>query len=112
HVVARNQSKQRVGGLSMNAIERGGSVNVPESHDIGLGLQSGDCGFEQLVEDADSTGFHDEVGVAGAVQGTMNSVVRGGVDNDFSPGRIFDIAVLLALIGVGLVERDVVAARM
>src|SRR6185437_8527907 len=37
---------------------------------------------------------------------------RGGIDHDLCPGGVFHIAVLLALIGIGFEERDVVPASM
>ena len=65
----------------------------------------------RLVEDADAAGFNDEVAAARAFDGAAHAVLaRAGINDDARVIWISDVAVLLAVVGVGFVKRDPVPA--
>ena len=96
----------------MHAVERGGRVDVPERHEVGRIAQVEHGGFEHCIEHADAAGFHDQVEIARRFDGRLSGLCGRGVDDHFGPRRILDVAMLLAAVGVGLVERDAMAASV
>ncbi len=68
--------------------------------------------LQLAVEHADAAGFHDDVRGSRGTQRTRQSIGSVLVDDHLRPGWIGDIAVQLASVRVGLVERDVIAESM
>ncbi len=70
-------------------------------------MERGDLGLEQLVEDADAAGLDDHVGAPGLLDEPPGlRGVGAGIDDDAGPRQVLDVAVLLAIVGVRLVEGD------
>jgi hypothetical protein len=91
-------------------LQRRARIDVPEdAHRVRAGLF--DDPFEQLpVEDSDAVRLDDDVRALASASTSAKRLGRGGIDDGLSPIRGIDVAVLLAIEGVGLIESDVVAA--
>jgi hypothetical protein len=109
----RNELAERIVWIFFNAIEGGGGIDVPESDAGVCVLQFEDGGFEFGIENADATGFDDEVGALGGADDVVDVAIGGGViDDDFGPIGIFDVAMFLAVVGVGFVKGDAMSPTM
>jgi hypothetical protein len=112
HVVAGDEGAERIGRVVARAVERGGRVDVPEHHLVVRALVREHARLEELVEDAHAARLDDHVRAPGLLERAQGGALVGaGVDDHPGPGRIGDVAVLLPIERVGLVEGDAVAAR-
>ena len=97
-------------GLGAQLGEGRRRVHVPEDAD-GVRPRSRDDAFEQLVvEDADAERLHDDIGLRGLGDDGAHRLLGRRIDLHLRPVRRVDVAMLLPVEGVRLVERDPVAA--
>src|ERR1700750_2525375 len=90
-------------------LERSGCVDVPVDPHCSRGY-AGNGVLQFLIEDADAAGLDQHVGRARRrLERAAPAVWRRGVDDPPGPIRFVDVAMGLALEGVGLEEGDVVA---
>src|SRR5436190_23717834 len=106
-VVPGDQSGERIVTVALDPIEGGWGINVPENGHGARAADVQDGSFEQLIENTDATRFDDQVSTTSVVE---RGVHTGGaltrVHHHTAPFGRIDIAVLLAAVSVGLVQRD------
>jgi hypothetical protein len=111
-IVARHQRGERIGRFRRDAFERSGRVHVPERHAARRAAQLEHAPLQVRVAHADAARLDHQVGGARGRETPVEVRVAVGVPHHHArPGRIGDVAVGLALEGVGLVEHHLVAAR-
>ena len=93
-------------------VQGGGGVHVPE-HGGGVGRGVVQHALQQeVVEHPHPAGLDHHVGLARLRQHLAGGALGGGIDHRAGVGGRVDVAVLLPVVGVGLVEGDVPAAPM
>ena len=109
HVEPRQRPGDGVRGIAAHLVERRGGVDVPEQlQRVGAGVVE-DTVDQFSVEHTDARRLHDDVGMRRLGEDGTQPVGGGGVDDRAGIGGRIDVAVLLPVEGVGLVEGDVVA---
>ncbi len=108
-VEARDElaERDRPASASTRASVAGASTS---QNDARRPVQRRDGRLELGVEDADAARLDDEVGAGAPRTSSARAPRRRLPHDDLGPRRVVDVAVLLALVRVGLVERDLVAA--
>jgi hypothetical protein len=109
-VELRDQRAERIARLLVDPIEGRRRVDVPEHHQGARRLQLEHAGLEQRVVDADAAGLDHQVGAARLGEDAADPVGGRRIHHHPRPVRIGEVAVLLALERVGLVEGDAMAA--
>jgi hypothetical protein len=110
-VVARHVAPERIVDVGGHRVERCRGVHIPEDDCAVRSAQLGDGALQLAVEHTDAAEFYDHVGVRGGLQRPLHRVDGGLEDGDLRPFRVVDVAVRLALEGVGFVKGELVTAR-
>jgi hypothetical protein len=106
----RHAWTKRIGCIVTHAIQGRRRIHVPECNQGPGTLQIQYRRFEQLIEHADPTRLDHEIRSACAVECAQRVLVAlAWIHNDARPLRIRHVTMLLALVRVGLVERDAMA---
>jgi hypothetical protein len=103
-VEARNQRDEGIGGILLEPIQSGRSIDIPKRGERPQPLKLCDLRLKQLIKHTHAAGLYHHVGVPCLLQATKH-VIR-GVHNYPRPNGILNIAVLLPVISIGLVEGD------
>jgi hypothetical protein len=97
-----------IGGLPQFG-ERCRRIHVPEDFQGPWAGMAKDFLEQKIVLEADAACLDDHIGLAAAAATIFSAVDRAFIDDDLAPFRRIDVAVLLPVVDVGLVEGDVVA---